>query len=136
MMVARTVHFAASAITAGALMFRGFVAERQPRLSTSATIWIALAVTVVSGLALVLLLTMSLNDERLGEAMTSGALREVLNLTQFGLVTQVCLAIAVVLAIYLAFERSALWRWLALAAALSLAASIAWTGHAASTPFA
>ena len=135
-MVARTVHFAASAITAGALMFRGFVAERQPRLSTSATIWIALAVTVVSGLALVLLLTMSLNDERLGEAMTSGALREVLNLTQFGLVTQVCLAIAVVLAIYLAFERSALWRWLALAAALSLAASIAWTGHAASTPFA
>ena len=57
-------------------------------------------------------------------------------MTQFGLVAQVRLAIAVVLAICLVFERSALWRWLALAAALSLAASIAWTGHAASTPFA
>jgi copper resistance protein D len=45
------------------------------------------------------------------------------------------LAIAIVVAICLAFERSALWRWLALAAAVSLAASIAWTGHAASTPF-
>jgi putative copper resistance protein D len=56
-------------------------------------------------------------------------------LTQFGLVAQVRLAIAVVLAICLVFERSALWRWLALAAAVSLAASIAWTGHAASTPF-
>jgi putative copper resistance protein D len=146
MIVTRTVHFAASAITAGALVFRGFVAEPALRAAPAAaapidkqfraTTWIALAVAVVSGLALVLLLTMSLSDEGLGEAVMSGALRDVLNLTQFGLVAQVRLAIAVVLAICLVFERSALWRWLALAAALSLAASIAWTGHAASTPFA
>jgi putative copper resistance protein D len=146
MIVTRTVHFAASAITAGALVFRGFVAEPALRAAPAAaapidkqfraTTWIALAVAVVSGLALVLLLTMSLSDEGLGEAVMSGALRDVLNLTQFGLVAQVRLAIAVVLAICLVFERSALWRWLALAAAVSLAASIAWTGHAASTPFA
>jgi copper resistance protein D len=146
MIVTRTVHFAASAITAGALVFRDFVAEPALRAVPAAaapidkqfraTTWIALAVAVVSGLALVLLLTMSLSDEGLGEAVMSGALRDVLNLTQFGLVAQVRLAIAVVLAICLVFERSALWRWLALAAAVSLAASIAWTGHAASTPFA
>ena len=145
MIVTRTVHFAASAITAGALVFRGFVAEPALRAAPAAaapidkqfraTTWIALAIAVASGLALVLLLTLSLSDEGLGEAVMSGALRDVLNLTQFGLVAQVRLAIAVVLAICLVFERSALWRWLALAAAVSLAASIAWTGHAASTPF-
>jgi putative copper resistance protein D len=146
MIVTRTVHFVASAITAGALVFRGFVAEPASRAAPAAaapidrqfraTTWIALAVAVVSGLALVFLLTMSLSDEGLDEAVMSGALRDVLNLTQFGLVAQVRLAMAVVLAICLAFDRSALWRWLALAAAVSLAASIAWTGHAASTPFA
>ena len=145
MVVTRTVHFAASAITAGVLVFRGFVAEPALRAAPAAaapidkrlraTTWIGLAVAVVSGLALVLLLTMSLSDESPGEAVMSGALRDVLNLTQFGLVAQVRSAIAILLAICLAFERSALWRWLGLAAAVSLAASIAWTGHAASTPF-
>jgi putative copper resistance protein D len=145
MVVTRTVHFAASAITAGALVFRGFVAEPVLRVAPAAaapidkrlraTTWIGLAVAVVSGLALVLLLTMSLSDESPGEAVMSGALRDILNLTQFGLVAQVRLAIAIVLAISLAFERSALWRRFGLAAAVSLAASIAWTGHAASTPF-
>jgi putative copper resistance protein D len=145
LIVTRTVHFAASVSLAGALMFRGLVAE--PALhavppaaalvgkQVRGVAWIGLAVAVVSGLILVLLLTMSLSGESLGEAVTSGALRDVLNLTQFGLVSQVRLALAIVLAICLAFERSALWRWLGLAAAVSLAASIAWTGHAASTPF-
>jgi putative copper resistance protein D len=65
----------------------------------------------------------------------SGALHDVLNLTQFGLVSQVRLALAIVLAICLALERLALWRWLAVTTAVGLAASIAWTGHAAATPF-
>ena len=56
-----------------------------------------------------------------GEAVMSGALRDVLNLTQFGFGREVRLALAVVLAICLVFERSALWRWLALAAAVCLA---------------
>ena len=145
MIVTRTVHFAASVTLAGDLMFRDFVAEPALRAVPPAgalvrkqvrgVAWIGLAVAVVSGLILVLLLTMSLSGESLGEAVMSGALRDVLNLTQFGLVSQVRLALAIVLAICLAFERSALWRWLGLAAAVSLAASIAWTGHAASTPF-
>jgi len=96
--------------------------------------WISLAVAVVSGLTLVLLLTMSLSNESLGDVVMSGALRDVLNLTQFGLVSQIRLALAIVLAICLAFDRSALLRWLGLGAAAGLIASIAWTGHAASTP--
>jgi putative copper resistance protein D len=55
-------------------------------------------------------------------------------LTQFGWKSQIRLALAIVLAICLAFDRSELWRLLALVVAASLVASIAWTGHAASTP--
>ena len=87
------------------------------RTQTLRVAWISLAVAVISGLTWVLLLTMSLSGESLGEAVMSGALRDVLNLTQFGLVSQIRLVLAIVLAICLTFERSALWRWLALAAA-------------------
>jgi putative copper resistance protein D len=146
MVVTRTIQFAAAASAAGALIFRGLVAGPALRGAPSAAplvdkqvhavAWLGLAVTVVSGLTWVLLLTMSLSDESLGEAVMSGALRDVLNLTQFGLVSQVRLALAIVLAICLTFEGSALGRRLALATAVGLAASIAWTGHAASTPYA
>jgi copper resistance protein D len=144
MIVTRTVHFTASAITAGALIFRNFVAEPALRVEPQAnalvdrklraTAWIGIAFAVVSGLTWVLLLTMSLSGEGLGEAVISGALRDVLGLTQFGWMSQIRLALAIVLSICLAFDRSELWRLLALAAAASLIASIAWTGHAASTP--
>jgi copper resistance protein D len=145
MVVTRAIHFAATATTAGALMFRGLIAEPALRAAPPAgplvhkqicaLAWIGLATAVVSGPAWVLLLTMSLSDEGLGEAVMSGALRDVVNLTQFGLVSEIRSALAIALAICLAFERLAAWRWLGLAAAVLLAASIAWTGHAASTPF-
>jgi copper resistance protein D len=144
MIFVRAIHFAATAVTAGALMFRAVVAEPALRSRREASaivepqirgvVWISLAVAVVSGLTWLLLLTMSLSDEGLGEAVMSGALRDVLNLTQFGWLSQIRLVLAIVLAICLAFERSALWRWLGLGAAVGLIASIAWTGHAASTP--
>ena len=143
MIATRTVHFAASAITAGALIFRTFVAEPALRVEPHAkalvdrqirfAVWIGIAFAVASGLIWTLLLTMSLSGESLGEAIVSGALRDVLTLTQFGWVSQVRLALATVLVICLAFERWPLWRLLALVAAVTLVASIAWTGHAAST---
>jgi copper resistance protein D len=144
MIATRAVHFAAAATVTGTLVFRAVVAN--PVLQSQGAIakpfrtqslrvaWISLAVAVISGLTWVLLLTMSLSDESLGEAVMSGALRDVLNLTQFGWVSQIRLVLAIVLAICLTFERSTLWRWLAVAAAVGLVASIAWTGHAASTP--
>ena len=66
----------------------------------------------------------------------SGALSDVLRLTQFGIVAQVRLAFAIVLGLCLVLDRFALGRWIGLGAALCLIASIAWTGHAASTPYA
>ncbi|TMJ47556.1 MAG: copper homeostasis membrane protein CopD [Alphaproteobacteria bacterium] len=144
MIATRAIHFAATAIVTGTLVFPAVVANpalksqeaaaKLFRMQTRYVAWISLAATVISGLAWVLLLTMSLSDESLGEAITSGALRDVLSLTQFGSVSQVRLALAILLAFCLAFERSAFWRWLGLGAAVGLTASIAWTGHAASTP--
>jgi copper resistance protein D len=140
----RAIHFAATATVTGTLMFGAVVAnpafrseqaaQKPFRTRTRRVAWIGLAVTVLSGMIWLLLLTMSLSGESPGEAVMSGALRDVLNLTQFGLVSQIRSALAIVLAICLAFERSALWRWLGLGAAVGLMASIAWTGHAASTP--
>src|SRR5438309_4156287 len=144
MIATRTIHFAATAIVTGTLVFRAVVATtalrsqeaaaKPFRTQTRYVAWISLAVAVISGLAWVLLLTMSLSDESLGEAVTSGALRNVLNLTQFGWVSQIRFALAIVLAMCLAFDRSAWWRGLALGAAVALMALIAWTGHAGSTP--
>jgi putative copper resistance protein D len=145
MIVVRTIHFAATAVTAGALIFRAVVAEpaSRSRRDASAIVeaqirkvaWISLAVAMVSGLSWVLWLAMSLSGEGLGETVMSGALRDVLNLTQFGLVSQIRLALAIMLAICLAFDRLAPARWLALGSALGLVGSIAWTGHAGSTPY-
>jgi copper resistance protein D len=143
MIVVRAIHFAATAVTAGALIFRAVVAERAlrsqhqasaiVRTQIRAVAWIALAVAMASGLTWVLLVTISLSGEGLGEAVMSGALRDVLNLTQFGLVSQIRLVLAIMLATCLAFDRLAPARWLALAAALGFVISIAWTGHAGST---
>jgi len=145
MIATRAVHFAATATVTGTLVFRAVVANpvlqsqeavaKPFRTQTLRVAWINLAVAVISGLTWVLLLTMSLSDEGLGEAVMSGALRDVLNLTQFGLISQIRLALAIALAICLAFDRLAPARWLALGLALGLIIAIAWTGHAGSTPY-
>jgi putative copper resistance protein D len=144
-MAVRAVHFAATAAIAGALVFRAVVSDpalrshREARALIESQIrrpaWIGLIVTIGSGVAWVVLLTMSLSGESCGEAIMSGALSDVLTLTQFGLVAQVRLALAIALGVCLALDRFALARWFALGAALCLIASIAWTGHAASTPY-
>jgi putative copper resistance protein D len=50
-------------------------------------------------------------------------------------VSIVRLALAVFLAVCLAYDHWQPARWLALGSAVSLIATVAWTGHAASTPF-
>lgn len=145
-MAVRAIHFAATAVAAGALVFRAVVADPALRSEPKASpvieaqirklVWIGLIVAIASGVGWVLLLTMSLSGESCGEAIMSGALSDVLRLTQFGVVAQVRLGLAIALGICLALDRFVLGRWLALGAALCLVASIAWTGHAASTPHA
>lgn len=137
MIVTRTLHFAASATIAGALMFRAFVAGRAAPIDRQIRdiARIGFAIAVVSGLVWLWLQAVSMSGLGFGEAITSGALFTVIDETQFGLVSEIRLMIAIALAVCLAFDRIALLRRLALVAAVCLVASIAWTGHAGSTPF-
>ena len=145
MIAVRAVHFAATATVAGALMFRAVVADPALRGEEKASLvldgqirwlaWITLTIAVLSGAGWLLLQTSSMSGQTCGEAMVSGALLTILNETQFGLVSEVRLALAIALAISLAYDRFPLPRWLALGAALCLVAAIAWAGHAGATPY-
>ncbi len=139
----RAIHFAATAIATGTLAFGAVVAKpalrseeavaKQFRTQTLRIAWIALAITLLSGVVWLLLQAVSMSGLPFGEAMTSRVLSKVLNQTQFGEVTEIRLVLAIILAICLANNRFPLADWLALAAALGLTAAIAGTGHAGST---
>jgi len=141
MVAVRALHFAATATVAGALVFRAIT---DPLLATAEQakavidvrirwlIWSSLAIAFVSGGLWLLLQTSSMS----GQTVTSGAIATVIGETQFGFVSMVRLALAVLLAIGLAGGRRQPARWLALGSAVCLIAAIAWTGHAASTPYA
>jgi putative copper resistance protein D len=137
----RAIHFGATALTAGTVVFRTVVAkpalDAEPaaklvRTQTLRVAWIGLAVTALSGVVWLLLQTVSMSGLPVGEAMTGRVLWTVLSQTQFGLVEQIRSLLAIVLAVCLAIQRP--WTdWLGFAAALGLTAAIAWTGHAGST---
>jgi putative copper resistance protein D len=144
LVVVRGVHFAATAITAGDLVFRTVVAKpvfcadetvaKLFRTRTLLVAWIGLAVTIASGVIWLLFQASSMSGLPLSEAMTSSVLSTVLNRTQFGLVSEIRLVLAIILAVGLACDRFPLADWLAAAAVLGLTAAIAWTGHAGATP--
>jgi putative copper resistance protein D len=144
MVVIRAIHFFATAVMTGSLIFRAVVAEPALRSTLGATTsvrsrilltaWTGLVIAAVSGAIWFWLQAASMSGLPLGEAMSSEVLLTVWNETQFGLVLEIRLILAVVLAGCLACDRLALSRRLALASALGLAATIAWTGHAGSTP--
>jgi putative copper resistance protein D len=143
LVIIRAIHFAATAMSAGALIFRAAVAEPALRSTPAATTvvrsqirltaWIGLAIAVASGLVWFQLQAAAISGLSFGEAMTSGVLSTVLNETQFGLVSKARLVLAVILAACLAYDRFPQARWLALGSALGFIAAIAWTGHAGST---
>jgi putative copper resistance protein D len=136
----RGVHFAATAILTGTLIFRAIVLEVTTssaailvRAKILRVAWIGLAVSAVSGVIWLLLEAASMSGLSFREAMTPGVLSTVMNETQFGFVAEIRLAIAVILAGGLAYHRFAPARGLALASSLGLIAALAWTGHAGST---
>jgi putative copper resistance protein D len=144
LIVIRAIHFAATALTTGTLVFRAVVADPALRSAEAeATVmraqirrvaWVGLAITVVSGAIWVLLEAAAMSGLALREAITANVLSTVVNETQFGLVLEIRSVLVIILAACLAFDRLAPARWLALASALGLVAAIAWTGHAGSTP--
>ncbi|WFU70621.1 MULTISPECIES: copper homeostasis membrane protein CopD [unclassified Bradyrhizobium] len=143
MVAARAIHFAATAVIVGTLVFRTNIAKAALRSKENVAIpfwtqtlhllWACLAVGVISGLVWLLLQAVSMSGLPFGEAVSADVLSTVLNETQFGRLMEVRAGLAVALAACLAFDRAALAEWLALAAGLGLAASLAWTGHAGST---
>jgi putative copper resistance protein D len=139
----RGIHFAATAMTTGNLVFRAALArpiwcadEAVAKLFRAQTLlmaWIGLAVAVASGVIWLLFQASSMSELPLRDAMTSSVLLTVLNRTQFGLVSEIRLILAIILAVFLACDRFPRADWLAVAAALGLTAAIVWTGHAGAT---
>jgi copper resistance protein D len=143
LMVVRAIHFAATAVTAGSLVFRTGVAEPVLRSEQAAAkllqtqtlriARIALAITIGSAVLWLLIQAAAISGQSFNQAMTSDVLLTVVNQTQFGLVFEIRIVLAIILAGCLAYDRLPQARWLALAAALGLTAAIAWTGHAGAT---
>jgi putative copper resistance protein D len=144
LVVIRAIHFAATAVMAGSLMFRAAVAEpalgstpeaaKAVRSQILLVAGFSLAVAAASGAIWFQLQTLSMSGLSFGEAMTWDVLSTVWNETQFGWVSKIRLVLAIVLAACLAYDRFAPARWLALGSAVGCIAAIAWTGHAGSTP--
>jgi copper resistance protein D len=143
LVVIRGVHFAATAILTGTLIFRTVVVEAAAASATPAAIlvraqtlgvaWIALAISAASGMVWLLLEATSMSGLPLAEAVTPDVLSTVINETQFGFIAEIRFSMAVILAGCLAADRFAPARWLALVLSIGLIAAVAWTGHAGST---
>jgi copper resistance protein D len=142
MIAARAVHLAASAVTAGVVIFSATVLApascpkpQAPSIGSRLrlVIWLALAASVASGVAWFLLQAAAMSGLAFGEAMTPETLWTVLDETQFGQVMLARTLCVVVLAACLGFDGGAGLQRLALVVALGFVAAIAWTGHAGAT---
>jgi copper resistance protein D len=138
LIVVRAVHFAATASTAGGLAFLMLVARPACAVGMPAEslaphrrlAGIGLAVTLLSGLAWVVLEVAAMSGLPLGEAVREGAVPVVLTQTQFGIVSLGRFILAVLVAVCLVSGRTTAC-WTSLACAAALLGSLAWTGHAA-----
>lgn len=142
LVIVRAVHFAATATTAGTLIFRAVVAEPASRSTPAAPVvqrqilvvaWTGLITAAVSGVIWVLLQAAAMSGLSLKEAMAGDVLSVVMNETQFGLVSEIRLVLAIILAGCLAYDRYAPLRCSGLASALGLIGAVAWAGHAGSS---
>jgi putative copper resistance protein D len=143
LIVVRAIHFAASAMVAGILLFRIVVAAPALRLAPPAAeivevrtllvAWISLTITAVSGVAWLLLEAPAMSGLPFSEAMTADVIGTVLTQTQFGLISEIRFILVIALGVCLSFDRYPKARWLGLALSLGLVAAIAATGHAGST---
>jgi len=142
LVIVRAIHFGATALLAGALLFRAAVAGPPAAASPAATTlvdrqtrWVAggaLVVSLISGVVWFVLTAAEMGGLPFGEAIKPDVLQMILVATQFGSVASVRFALAVATAVLLTLDRFKRLRWLALVAALAFASSIAWTGHSGS----
>ncbi|MGO8923320.1 MAG: copper homeostasis membrane protein CopD [Xanthobacteraceae bacterium] len=148
----RAVHFAATIIAAGAVIFEVMVAApafaaaagmldpeiRRLRSRWSWLVWASLAVAAVSGAIWLVLLAADIYAAPIAEVWRDGGMWTVASETRFGQVSLARLAVAVLLAALLPMLRRSADRglWSASAVVLAIAVLIgpAWSGHAGATP--
>jgi putative copper resistance protein D len=150
-MVVRAIHFASTAMVAGAALFAYVVAEpafravadAAPRVAgsfrarLSALLLVSLGFAVVSGAAWWLLLAGRIGDHPLGEAITDGTAWLVLTQTRFGVDWQLRSALAGLLAANVLLKPRPPSRWrqhLAALGGIALVATLAWAGHGGASP--
>jgi putative copper resistance protein D len=95
--------------------------------------WLALALALLSGVTWAVLEIAAMSGLPLDEAIAEGMVPVVLMRTNFGIVSCIRGAIAVLLGVALAFAHVPVARWLAFVCAVVLLGSLAWTGHAVGT---
>jgi len=148
----RAIHFAATIIAAGAVMFDVIVAApafaaaagmldpdlRRWRRRWSWLVWASLAVAAVSGAIWLVLLAGDIYAAPIAEIWRDGGVWTVASQTRFGQVSLVRLIAAALLAASLpALNRTAVrspWRAGAVVLAIIVLIGPAWTGHAGATP--
>lgn len=144
LILARSVHFAASLLAAGTVLFVMLVANPAaygasgPPVGFAALCrrwtwltWTALAVAVLSGAAWLVLLASDILGAPIADVCLRGSVWSVLTDTRFGQVWSARAALALLLTALLPWPRT---RWLQLTAAAGLIALPALIGHAGATP--
>lgn len=151
LVITRVLHLAATLLLTGTLAFRwlmvvgegpageakaGSALHAALRGTFARMIWAALAATVASGAAWLVLLSAEIGDVGAAAAVSQGWPWLVLTDTAFGNTWMVRFAVAVLLAVVLPALRGAssaegITGAIPVLLAAALAASLAWTGHAA-----
>jgi len=146
---ARAIHFAATMLVAGVVLFAIFVAapawrgggdsaaasDVRARLAVIA--WIGLALALISGAAWLVLTAAAMSDQRAAQIFSDGVLWTVLSQTTFGRAWLIRLVLACALAATLPALLSPRDRktpWIEASAAIlaaTFAGALAWSGHAA-----
>jgi putative copper resistance protein D len=142
LILVRSLHMAATVLAAGTVCFAVLVAEPAARAAGALdtlgalrrrwtwTVWIALAVAVLSGAAWLVLVAAEIFGVSIAEACLQGGAWAVLTDTRFGQVWNVRLALALLLGLLVRWPA----RPPALAAAAGLIALLALVGHAGAKP--
>jgi len=145
---ARAIHFGASMMLCGGLLFLFFIAEpclrvasdpriaRRVRACLAALNWLCFAAVIVSGVAWPILLAERMSEESFASVLADGTVWTVLSNTDFGQAWTVRLILSVALAALLALLREASslgLRAAVLLVASALTGSLAWAGHAAAS---
>jgi copper resistance protein D len=142
LILARTVHIAATVLTSGTVCFMTLVAEPAASGTTpsdfpalrrrfTVTVWIALAVAILSGLGWLVLLAADIYGAPIVEVCLDGGAWQVATDTRFGMVWCARLMLG------LALGGLMLWpaaRWLVLGVAALLISLLALIGHAGASP--